>query len=108
MCDVLYYLQAWYRREMRRRPLMISTAPEGAGPRRRAGRRPRAAPRSPRTVPRAPDPPEPESAASCSDTSDEWVQRAPRAPRAARSQRSQRSDADTQHSSLDLTDSDSR
>lgn len=70
--------QAWYRREMRRRPLMISTAPEGSGGRRRAGRKPgvRAAPPRPAARPTRPEPPEPESA-SCSDTSDEWVQRPP-------------------------------
>lgn len=34
--------QSWYRREMRRRPLMINTAPGEASPARRARRNPRA------------------------------------------------------------------
>ncbi|KAJ8703846.1 hypothetical protein PYW07_013140 [Mythimna separata] len=90
--------QSWYRREMRRRPLMISTATEGGGgPRRRAGRRARGPAERPRPRPRLhEEPPEPESA-SCSDTSDEWVQRATR---------HDRSTPDSRNSSLDLSDTD--
>ncbi|CAB3245434.1 unnamed protein product [Arctia plantaginis] len=99
--------QAWYRREMRRRPLMISTAPDG-GPRRRAARRPAARPATrPQPRPEPPEPLEPDSL-SGSDTSDEWLQRpsAARTARPSHTSRTSRTSNDTRASlsSLELDD----
>ncbi|XP_037298900.1 bromodomain and WD repeat-containing protein 1 isoform X2 [Manduca sexta] len=91
---------SWYRREMRRRPVMISTATDSASGRRRPGPRARA-PRAARPPPARPPPPrveeEPPESASHSDTSDESV----RLSGSAHSSRDRSSFA----SSLDLTDS---
>ncbi|KOB72380.1 Uncharacterized protein OBRU01_12451 [Operophtera brumata] len=91
--------QSWYRREMRRRPLMISTAPPDAVPKRRARRPPRAAPRRPTTIARVDEPPD---SVSCSDSSDSSM-RLSASPR-SRSYRSSHS-SHSSHSSLDLNDS---
>ncbi|CAH2062052.1 unnamed protein product, partial [Iphiclides podalirius] len=119
---------AWYRREMRRRPLMISTLAEG--PARRAGRRPRpraaapapaalalAAPHRPRPRPRprprrasAPPSDEPPSAAesrSSSDTSDESVRLSASAASAAGGRSSQSSRTSRSSRSYCSSDSDS-
>ncbi|CAG9575003.1 unnamed protein product [Danaus chrysippus] len=112
------YEMSWYRREMRRRPVMISTA--GEGPRRRPGRRPRQT-QPPRTRPPPPraqviplrvDEEPPEVADDSADTSDESVRlsgsqssRSSRS-RSSRTSRSSRSSR-TRHSSAELCDSDS-
>ncbi|XP_041988946.1 PH-interacting protein isoform X2 [Aricia agestis] len=108
---------SWYRREMRRRPVMISTAGANDPARRRPGRRPRPAhaaraPREARPAPRQTAPRveeeivEAEESGS-SDTSDESVRlsgsqssRSTRSERYTRSTRSQRS-------SVYISDSDS-
>ncbi|XP_063632423.1 bromodomain and WD repeat-containing protein 3 [Cydia splendana] len=92
---------AWYRREMRRRPIMISTAPEPQ--RRRARPRPRPKPQAQPVRRVVEEPSALEVVSSDNDTSDESVRLSRSHSRSSRS----RSHSRSSRSSLDLTDSSS-
>ncbi|XP_048003911.1 PH-interacting protein-like [Leguminivora glycinivorella] len=92
---------AWYRREMRRRPIMISTAPEPV--RRRARPKPRPTPQAQPVRRVVEEPSALEVVSSDNDTSDESVRLSRSHSRSSRS----RSHSRSSRSSLDLTDSSS-